>query len=62
VGGGRVRARGVVERGGGRVAAFSAGGRAAYVPFLTGATRLFGRDNLDSIQVVATDTDEVETV
>ena len=52
---------GVLKRSEGRMAAFSLQGRSAYVPLLTGAKRLFGRDNLDSIQIVTSDTDQVET-
>ena len=52
---------GVLKRPEGRMAAFNLQGRSAYVPLLTGAGRLFGRDNLDSIQIVAADTDQVET-
>ena len=52
---------GVLKRGEGRMAAFDLRGRTAYVPLLTGAKRLFDRDNLDSIQIVTVDTDQVET-
>ena len=53
---------GVLKRNEERFGSFAFQQRSAYVPLLTGATRLFGRDNLDSIQVVAADTEEVETV
>ena len=53
---------GVLKRGEGRLANFNVLALSAYVPLLTGARRLFGRDNLDSIQVVAADTDQVDTV
>ena len=53
---------GVLMRGEGRRANFSLLAPSAYVPLLTGARRLFDRDNLDSIQVVAADTDQVDTI
>ena len=53
---------GVLKRNEDRFGSFAFQQRSAFVPLLTGATRLFGRDNLDSIQVVAADTEEVETV
>ena len=51
---------GVLKRSEGRIAAFDPQARSAYVPLLTGARRLFGRDHLDSIQIVVADTDQVE--
>ena len=53
---------GVLRRGQDRFAAFNVSARSAYVPLRTGALRLFGRDNLDSIEVVVADTDRVEAV
>ena len=53
---------GVLKRAEGRNANFGFFARDAYVPLLTGARRLFGRDNLDSIQVVAADADQVDTI
>ena len=53
---------GVLKRNEATFRGFAPAQRAAHVPLMTGATRLFGRDNLDSIQVVAANTDEVETV
>ena len=53
---------GVLKRSEGGMSAFAPQARSAYVPLLTGARRLFSRDNLDSIQIVAADTDQVETV
>ena len=53
---------GVLKRNEATFGGFSPWQRAAHVPLMTGATRLFGRDNLDSIQVVAANTDEIETV
>ncbi len=52
---------GVLKRSEGRLAAFDPQAQSAYVPLLTGAKRLFGRDNLDSIQVVTADMQQVET-
>ena len=51
---------GVLKRSEGRLAAFDPQARSADVPLLTGARRLFGRDHLDSIQIVVADTDRVE--
>ena len=51
---------GVLKRSEGRLAALDPQARSAYVPLLTGARRLFGREHLDSIQIVVTDTDRVE--
>ncbi|MYH34694.1 MAG: ATP-binding cassette domain-containing protein [Gammaproteobacteria bacterium] len=53
---------GVLKRNESTFGAFDFQQRSAHVPLMTGAARLFGRDNLDSIQVVAADTDQVETV
>ncbi|WP_446830971.1 ABC transporter permease [Candidatus Foliamicus sp.] len=52
---------GILKRGEGRFAAFDFRGQAVYVPLLTGARRLFGRENLDSIQVLVSATEEVGT-
>ena len=51
---------GVLKRGETRFAAFDPQARSAYVPLMTGAVRLFNRDNLDMIQIVASDADHVE--
>lgn len=53
---------GVLKRGERRRVNLSWLAPSAYVPLLTGARRLFGRDNLDSIQVVAADTNQVDTI
>ncbi|MDE0129309.1 MAG: ABC transporter permease [Gammaproteobacteria bacterium] len=53
---------GVFKRNEEAFGAFAFQQRFAYVPLMTGAARLFGRDNLDSIQIIAADTDQVETV
>ena len=52
---------GVLKRNEDRFGPFAFQQRSAYVPLMTGAARLFRRDNLDSIQVIAADTDQVET-
>ena len=53
---------GVLKRSAGRFAAFDLFGTTAYLPLLTGAKRLFGRDDLNSIQIVTADTEQVEAV
>ncbi|MCY4256166.1 MAG: ATP-binding cassette domain-containing protein [Gammaproteobacteria bacterium] len=53
---------GVLKRNEGRFGSFDFAQRSAHVPLTTGAARLFDRDNLDSIQVVAANTNQVGTV
>ena len=52
---------GVLKRGEGSFLAFDPQARSAYVPLMTGAVRLFNRDYLDRIQIVAFKPDQVET-
>ena len=52
---------GVLQRGEGRFAAFDFWSRNAYVPLMTGAVRLFNRENLTSLDILVTETKHVET-
>ena len=51
---------GALKRNEGRFSAFDPQARSAYVPLMTGAVRLFNRDNLDMIQIVASNSEQVE--
>ena len=61
VNGAPIQVIGVLERPTGTFAAFDFRARAAYLPLMTGAVRLFNRDNLNSIDVLVTDTELVES-
>ena len=52
---------GVLQRPQGRFAAFSSWRREAYVPLGTGAVRLFNRENLNSLEILVSETELVET-
>ena len=52
---------GVLERPAGRFSMFDFRARAAYVPLMAGAVRLFNRENLNSIDILVTDTELVES-
>ena len=51
---------GVLKRSEDHFAAFDPQARSAYVPLLTGARRLFSRDHLDAIRIVAADTNQIQ--
>ena len=51
---------GVLQRPQGQFAAFNFWARAAYVPLMTGAVRLFNRENLTSLEILVTETEHVE--
>ena len=53
---------GVLERPTGPFAAFDLRARSAYLPLMTGAVRLFDRENLNSINILVTETELVESV
>ena len=61
VNGSPIQVIGVLERPTGTFAAFDFRARAAYLPLMTGAVRLFNRDNLNSIDILVTDTELVES-
>ncbi len=52
---------GVLKRSEARFAAFDLRARSVYVPLMTGAARLFRRDNLDMIGVMVSEGDQVRT-
>ena len=61
VNGSPIQVIGVLERPTGQFGVFDFGARSAYLPLMTGAVRLFNRDNLNSIDILVTETELVDS-
>ena len=61
VNGSPIQVIGVLERPTGQFGVFDFSARSAYLPLMTGAVRLFNRDNLNSIDILVTETELVDS-